>query len=167
MNLRLRPAGWSAGSCVVVALFATGCQAKHGFDSPEAAGKAWAEAVNGKSREHYLRLYATEEELASFQTCSGPNDLVVRMITARDKALAGVVSDFAADVKIEWQGLVSEEASETRTRGSEKDGCTASVDFEIKRFLTRLRMVKGKLNQDANGKFTFIGVAGRWYLLET
>jgi hypothetical protein len=139
-----------------------GCSKAGGFDSPEAVGKAFVEAVNAGDPAAVKAVFPTDELLKASIECK-ETKMFERVAKGRD----GMVKEMGDDlkgVKLEWKGTTAGK-EETLAAGSEKEGCKAKVDVVMAKHKWQFAMTKdGKSEDEGEGvRLIKLGDNG-WFL---
>jgi hypothetical protein len=138
-----------------------------GFETVEALGEAFVEAVGGGDPESIRTFFPPDEVVLSAFQCPGEHKILEEIEADRE----GFISELQqlGSFQIEWIGLVPRQESVTNIHeGDDVRGCTAVKAVTIKEVVGKYLLTQGgqtsEETQDvAVGRF---GADGRWYLLK-
>jgi hypothetical protein len=140
--------------------------APRGFETVEALGAAFVEAVNGGDPETLRTFFPPDEVVLSSVECPGVHEILKEVKQDRE----GFISELLqlGSFQIEWIGLVPrKEAVTNLAAGDSLSGCTVTKAITIKEVIGKYLLTQGgqttEETQDvAVGRFG----DGRWYLLK-
>ena len=137
-----------------------------GFETVEALGEAFVEAVNGGDPETLRTFFPPDEVVLSAVECPGVHEIIKQIKQDRESFISQLLQLGA--FQIEWIGLVPRKESVTNLAvGDPLQGCTVVKAITVKEVVGKYLLTEGgqttEETQDvAVGRFG----DGRWYLLK-
>jgi hypothetical protein len=138
-----------------------------GFETVEALGEAFVEAVGGGDIEEIRKFFPPDEVVLSAFECPGKHTVLEEIKIDRESFIGELLQ--LGSFQIEWIGLVPRKESVTNIHeGDDVRGCTAVKAVTVKEVIGKYLLTQGgqtsEETQDvAVGRF---GGDGRWYLLK-
>ena len=137
-----------------------------GFETVEALGEAFVEAVNGGDPETLRTFFPPDEVVLSSVECPGVHEVLKEVKQDRESFISELLQ--LGSFQIEWIGLVPRKEMVTNlAAGDPLDVCTVTKPITVKEVIGKYLLTQGgqttEETQDvAVGKFG----DGRWYLLK-
>ena len=135
------------------------------FDSPEAVGKAFVEAVNSGDTKKLAAVFPSEALIKEAMTCEDAKD---NLTTKVAKELGKLTKQLEGDLKGVKLGWKSSESRETKAvkKGEKLQSCTFNMDTELAEVKWKFTMSKDGKSEDESDSVDVIKLGDKgWFLI--
>jgi hypothetical protein len=137
-----------------------------GFETIEALGEAFVEALNGGDPETLRTFFPPDEVVLSAVECPGVHEIIKEVKQDRESFISQLLQ--LGSFQVEWIGLIPRKENITNlAAGDTMQGCTVTEAITVKEVVGKYLLTEGgqtteEMQDVAVGRFG----DGRWYLLK-